>query len=208
VGQTEAPVIESDCGYAGQLNDWIVAGWPGLAAGSGGFESFRWEEVNVTLTTHSPAGNKWNAGWAEPLLSDRSRVELLHYGPNSVYLNKNYFPRAWIVHSVNEVGVGDVEGVKKMLADFEFDPKDVAIIEGVLPEPLQSPMNSEAVVDFEVYEPSYSRLDVALSSPGMLVVSDTYNPGWRVKAGRLHALIIFSISWHVNDHIYHSYGIK
>ena len=76
---------------------------------------FAGQEINLALVTSGEAGIR--AGWADPLLSDNRKVELLYYGPNSIYLNKNYLSRAWIVHQVTEVPEEDIETVKTILTE-------------------------------------------------------------------------------------------
>ena len=76
---------------------------------------FAGQEINLALVTSGEAGI--GAGWADPVLSDNRKVELLYYGPNSIYLNKNHLPRAWIIHQVTEVPEEDIETVKAILAE-------------------------------------------------------------------------------------------
>jgi hypothetical protein len=135
------------------------------------------QEINLTLVTLGGAGI--GGGWADPVLSDNRKVELLYYGPNSIYLNKNYLPRAWIVHQVTEVPEEDIETVKAILAESTFDPTVEAVVEGRLSGSL-SPVEGDEEVEFKQYTPSRVELEVELSAPGLLVMSDIYYPGWNV----------------------------
>ena len=138
---------------------------------------FAGQEINLALVTSGEAGI--GAGWADPLLSDNRKVELLYYGPNSIYLNKNYLSRAWIVHQVTEVPEEDIETVKTILTEPTFDPAVEAVVEGRLSGSL-SPAVEDEKVEFKHYTPSRVELEAGLSAPGLLVMSDIYYPGWNV----------------------------
>ncbi len=140
---------------------------------------FTGQEVLLSLVTNNRDDAKWNAGWADPLLSDSSKVELLHYGPNTIYLNKNHLPRAWLVHQVIEVTPEDTAAAAERMSQPGFDPAIVAVIEGDLPAPVTSSEVS-SVVEFVEYSPSASTITVDSSTPGLLVTSDIYYPGWQV----------------------------
>jgi hypothetical protein len=143
---------------------------------------FAGQEITLSLVTSGEKGI--GAGWADPLLSDNQKVELLYYGPNSIYLNKNALPRAWIVRQVTEVAAEDTEAAKTVLTRPDFDPTLEAVVEGRLPVALSSTQNDEQV-KFLLYTPSRSRILVELSAPGLLVMSDIYYPGWNVYVGRV-----------------------
>jgi hypothetical protein len=136
-------------------------------------------EVVVSFVTSTrDADMVWNGGWANPLLMDSSKVDLIYYGPNSIYLNKNYRPRAWVVHQVVEIAEGDSATAKALLADPTFDLSTQAIIEGDLVGPL-SPQNEPDQVEFVDYAASSAKVKTSLSAPGILVISDVYYPGWQ-----------------------------
>ncbi|MCG3210492.1 MAG: hypothetical protein FOGNACKC_04123 [Anaerolineae bacterium] len=141
--------------------------------------AFTGQPVLVSLETSTTGGLKRNAGWADPLLSDASQVELLYYGPNSIYLNKNVLPRAWLVHQITGVAAEDVDAALAVMRQPNFDPASMAVIEGQLPAET-SPATANESVSFADYGPSASTLTANLVTPGLLVVSDIYYPGWNV----------------------------
>jgi hypothetical protein len=137
------------------------------------------QNVVVSFVTSSADPTAaWNAGWAHPLLMDSSKVELLYYGPNSIYLNKNHRPRAWVVHHVVEIAEDDIAAAKAILADPTFDLATQAVIEGHLVEPLTSP-SGQNQVEFVEYAASSAKVKATLASPGVLVMSDVFYPGWQ-----------------------------
>lgn len=94
-------------------------------------------------------------------------------------------PRAWIVH---ETVVADDEESVKLLADHAFDLDRKA----VLPpehaaagrfEPTQALNRGEASADVQLVQRAPGRVEVAAESeaPGLLVVSENWMPGWRVR---------------------------
>lgn len=94
-------------------------------------------------------------------------------------------PRAWIVH---ETVVADDEESVKLLADHAFDLDRKA----VLPpehaatgrfEPTQTLNRGEASADVQLVQRAPGRVEVAAESeaPGLLVVSENWMPGWRVR---------------------------
>jgi len=135
------------------------------------------QEINLTFVTESVGGGKWNAAWANPLLSDYSKVELLHYGPNSIYLNKNYLPRAWTVHQAYSVSPDDLDAAAALMTQPDFTSAQTAVIEGSLPSPVDPPAGDD-LVTFDLYSPNRSVIMANLASSGLLVFSDIYYPGW------------------------------
>ena len=129
----------------------------------------------VTTPLNSPGTR---AGWADPMLVNANDWELLYYGPNSIYKNKQALPRAWIVHQATSVPLGDIAAAKTELTRPNFDPAVEAVVEGELPA-LAQPAAPESV-EITRYHPSRIQISAALSSPGLLVLSDLYYPGWQV----------------------------
>lgn len=94
-------------------------------------------------------------------------------------------PRAWIVY---ETVVADDEESVKLLADHAFDLDRKA----VLPpehaatgrfEPTQALNRGEASSDVQLVQRAPGRVEIAAESeaPGLLVVSENWMPGWRVR---------------------------
>lgn len=156
-------------------------------------EAMKWQPVSIDLsdfanqelilsfvTSSANPEASWQAGWANPLLVDSSKVELLYYGPNSIYRNKNYLPRAWVVQQVTAVAPEDIQAVKSVMSRPTFDPATAAVIEGKLPAQLSPAAGGRQEVEFLTYSPNQSTLKVNLAAPGLLVFSDIYYPGWAV----------------------------
>ena len=145
---------------------------------------FARQPIILSLVTKPENSPGTRGGWADPLLVDADRWNLLYYGPNSIYQNRLALPRAWVVHRITEVPPGDIEVVKTHLAEPDFDPAVEAIVEGALPELSQSTASSETsaieMINIINYHPSRVEILAKIDSPGLLVLSDLFYPGWQV----------------------------
>jgi hypothetical protein len=75
--------------------------------------------------------------------------------------------------------IEDKQEVLGELASPEFDPEKYVILEKQLPDPLA--LNSSTLfkeADITYYSPNIIRLSVDIEQPGMLVLSEVWQPGW------------------------------
>jgi hypothetical protein len=109
-----------------------------------------------------------------------------------VFRNQSAYPRAWVVHDGRflawDVHAGRAErdaDLRLMLAPGSPEPRHTAWLEpesrarlaGYLPGTL--PLASEAPT-ITHYDPQRVEIDVVLASPGLLILADTFDPGWRL----------------------------
>jgi len=85
---------------------------------------------------------------------------------------------AWIVHVV-WTAQGDEDKLYALLAAPDFDPSRIAVVLGDLPPVSPATGDAEPVTVLE-RTPTRGRLRARLSSPGLLVLSQTNYPGWEV----------------------------
>ena len=106
------------------------------------------------------------AGWT-PVFAD-TRIRILE--------NPDALPRAWLVHQARRVDRG---GAIAPLATGAVDPRQVALVEGDIPE-LWLPANlaAERVMVVE-HGADQMRLAVDAQSPGILMIGEAAYPGWR-----------------------------
>lgn len=95
----------------------------------------------------------------------------------NVYENLNAYPRAWIVHEVAREPSHDA--VFHRIDDPVINLHKVAVIETPLSQSLGLASETVEPVRFRSYEADRISLDVAAESPGLLVLSELYYPGWR-----------------------------
>ncbi|MBN1994164.1 MAG: YfhO family protein [Anaerolineae bacterium] len=136
-------------------------------------------------------------GWANPLLVNAEQWQLLYYGPNSIYENKQVLPRAWVVHRVTTAPPGNLAAVKAQLARPDFDPALEAVVEGPAPAMLTSPLPETPAaekVNITRYHPSRVEISAELAEAGLLILSDLYYPGWQVYVdGQLRSLLAVNL---------------
>ncbi len=85
-------------------------------------------------------------------------------------------PHAWIVHDVRPVIRGEA---LPLLSNGSVDPYQTALVEGTPPEtaaPDDAAIESARVT---AYEPDMMTIATQAAAPGLLVVSEVYESGWR-----------------------------
>jgi hypothetical protein len=115
---------------------------------------------------------------------DRDDVVALTAGRQEVFRTEHVIvyesiaalPHAWIVHDARNVERGEA---LPLLATGTIDPYRTALVEGNLPE-LSAPVDPTAEqAKVTSYEPDMLRLTTRATAPGLLVVSEAYETGWR-----------------------------
>ena len=149
--------------------------------------------ITLVLSTSSGETGAWDwAGWGALRLAESlepenmdlllSQYELVHDGEVKVYENRNVLPRAFVVREAG--AVSDREEAIARIKEEGFDPAQTAVIEGDLPPAqLAALANGQATGDDAVqitgYQDNRVDLTVETDSAGLLVLSDTYYPGWK-----------------------------
>ncbi len=147
------------------------------------------QKIHLKLVTGPGPDNDvrydW-AGWVNPYIESSAPppLRLVYDGPNKVYENRNAMPRAWIVHQVAQVPIKDFQAVKRKLRDPNFDLKTRAVIE--VDNPAKPVVRYAPKMDYAEeaqimrYHPERVEIAVNLQEAGLLVLADTYYPGWKV----------------------------
>jgi hypothetical protein len=143
--------------------------WERLAAAEGFLDAFDVEFLVVPFTalasftrsgawmdTYAPAG-----GW------------------QIVLRNQDRPGRAWVTYAVSVAATPDI-ALERFVAP-DFDPRGEAILETTPARVYATPATAPPATPARVSVPSSTRLDVdvELPRPGILVVSESYFPGWR-----------------------------
>lgn len=143
-------------------------------------------EVVLGLIT-SPGLNRgtgnafdWSV-WGDLRLKSRQEDARLVYDREAkIYENDEVFPRAFVVHGYEFVS--GKEDILKRLKSPDFPLRDKIILEEKPPETVQSrmasphPQISEARI--KQYDSQQVEILAEMKSPGFLVLSDLYYPGW------------------------------
>lgn len=90
--------------------------------------------------------------------------------------NVHALPRAWLVHTAQQV---DEQAATSFLSYRSFDPRRVVLLEGAPPPLEQPPAGSIESVEVTEYGADRVRLTVEAASPGVVVLGDVFDPGWK-----------------------------
>jgi hypothetical protein len=98
-------------------------------------------------------------------------------GQAQILENTNALPRAWVVHDVRQVATDEV---LPLLVSGDVDPWTTAVLETGPTLPELSPNASGTVNQARIVseQPERLRISVETGAPGLLVLSETYDPGW------------------------------
>jgi hypothetical protein len=108
------------------------------------------------------------------VLSDQGRFRLVHSGDVKIYENLDALGRAFLVHQA-VVANGDGAALA-LMQDASFDPaKQVVLEQG---DPMGSLPTGESVARVAQYAPERVEVEVETGSPGYLVLTDAWYPGW------------------------------
>ncbi len=149
--------------------------------------------VTLVLSTGPGDSGVWDwAGWGGLRLapspeapaedSPSSQFRLVYDGDVKVYENLNVFSRAFVVHRAAIVS-GWQEAIARLQQEG-FNPAQAAVIEGELPADqlaalTASPAGDGSSVEITGYRDNRVDLLAKMENPGLLVLSDTYYPGWK-----------------------------
>ena len=126
---------------------------------------------------------------AFPVTPDE-RIERTDFFDEKLYDRQDALPRAYVLDSLRVVD--DAEALRT-LADPSFDPRRLVLVapaDGVSDSAATAQPSNPAVVTFEHSAPERVRLRVRAESPGYLVLSDTWFPGWRATVNEQPAAIL------------------
>lgn len=104
-------------------------------------------------------------------------LELVHQSDEGrIYENPDALPRAWLVY--NAESIADDDGQLERMAQPDFDPARLAILDDAAPPvgPAATPAQPPVVV----YRPNQVLIAARTEAPAILLLADNYYPGWRV----------------------------
>lgn len=130
-------------------------------------------------------------GMFTPLLpSDRGRFALVHSGDVKIYRLTNGPARAYLAHAWRPAASPD--DALTLLADPAVDPLRVPVVEGAVEArpAVDSDTPADQRVEIVAYDPEHVEVAVSAEQPGLLVLSDSYYPGWIARVDGVEAPIV------------------
>jgi hypothetical protein len=99
-----------------------------------------------------------------------------------IYENPNVLPRAFVVHRAE---IASDQTLLERLTSADFNPWTTALLEEPLPADeaaalAGAPLRSPSVIRITRYEPCQVEVEAEMTASGLLILSDTYYPGWKV----------------------------
>ncbi len=121
---------------------------------------------------------RWGISWQDA--HSRLRLVFRDRKGQGVYENETALPKAWVVHNFKVV---PEEKVLEELKNPDFDPRATVILEETVEVRRQKtediPMYREEEVRIVEYTPNKIIIEVKLTSPGFLVLSENWHPDWK-----------------------------
>ncbi len=144
--------------------------WPRLAAAEGFLDAF---DVEILVVPFTALANFTAAGTWQDTFSPAGSWQ-------TVLRNQDRPGRAWVTYGA-QVATSPEAALARLIAP-DFDPRREAILEAAPARAYADPAAAPAATPAQVRAPSATELEieVALDRPGILVVSESYYPGWRV----------------------------
>jgi hypothetical protein len=93
-----------------------------------------------------------------------------------IYSVPSAFPRAWVVHDA--VSIARDDQINTKMDDPAFDPRRQTFVEGAVPRLASCPEKETETAALTERLPGRVKIDVNLHCRGMVILSDTYFPGW------------------------------
>ncbi|MEM7127081.1 MAG: hypothetical protein AAF702_12190 [Chloroflexota bacterium] len=154
----------------GVANPLVLESWKRMWNATGGRHTRVYDMLNVKYVL-VPDG--------VPLPDGKFEIAFDTPGPLSVHKNLGFMPRAWVVHSAQFVA--DEDAAFAALGREDFDPNRTLILiadQGETNSQDNSP-DQKATATILHYGSSEMTLQVQTASPGYLVLSEVWYPGWR-----------------------------
>jgi hypothetical protein len=102
----------------------------------------------------------------------------------NIFENPKAFPRVWAAHASRKVAERQAHDV---LADAGFDARNEVFLVAENPPSLATCKGDE--VSMPHHEPNYVRIDARMECRGMVILTDTWFPGWRATVDGKSAAI-------------------
>ena len=106
-----------------------------------------------------------------------TQFDLVYGGDIRVYRNRDVLPRAFVVAEV--VQIENVDTAVAFLRSERFDPRRMVVLDHQIRFASGESIDAPATTRTTLYRNTDVEIDVSTPTAGVLVLSDTYYPGWR-----------------------------
>jgi hypothetical protein len=113
------------------------------------------------------------------LPSDRGRFVLVHSGDVKIYENLDVAPRAYMAYDWTVAD--DADAALALVRERGGQAVAQPVVEGALPASIQPTPSATGEAEITAYEPERVAVHVRGDQPGLLALSDSAYPGWRVS---------------------------
>jgi hypothetical protein len=145
------------------------------------------QDVELMLSTQSLDGSRSAPGWGDlrPMpLADQGQFKQVYAGEVSIWENTRAVPRAFLVGDIQHAS-DSADAARRMQA-AEFDPRTMAVVEGDAGAVANLPLLPGSVVAagsarVTAYGQQHVNVAVDARRPALLVLTDSYYPGWTAK---------------------------
>ncbi len=104
-----------------------------------------------------------------------------------VFENASALPRAWSVHQ--SISLPGPKQISAAMGEANFNPIQTVLLEDAAPA-LGSCRGADEEVQMPIHQPNYVRINVSLKCRGMVILTDTWFPGWHAtvdgKPAQIH----------------------
>jgi hypothetical protein len=144
------------------------------------FDSPILSAMNLAYLLQAPLDLKPPQGWTKVFDEDAR-----------VFSNPRVLPRVFVRGTIKPFRT--FEQALAYLGSPEFDPALEAVTEQLLPGPV-SPEANRATAEVSLYEPDRVAVQADLPAPGVLILADTFYPGWTCRDRNGQDLPIFPVN--------------
>ncbi len=121
-------------------------------------------------------------------MSPQGDFRRIHSGDVKIYERAGAPGRAWLVHGVQPAA--DDSAALALLRDPAFDPRASVVVPAGLDPRSPAPAAPGESVEVVDYTPERAVIAANVTSPAVLVLADTFYPGWQATVDGVSAPIV------------------
>jgi len=123
-------------------------------------------------------------------IEENKRWELVFDNGVKVYQNKKVIPRAFMGYDYKRIQ--DEDTLLRTLNNPDFNAREIVIVDKDIDGVIGSASSNS--VDIKRYNPLEVKIDVYTENPGILVLGDSFYPGWRARVDGIPQKIVRAYS--------------